>query len=552
MLRIKIDKHHVFVDVPFGAKDIAKYDLAGSYSKAERMWKFPKNLHMMAELLEYFPELKASNQFMNAGAKLRAIREMFLDLKRPEDMPGDDRLRPYQRVDVAYLKKVPAAGIFNQPRTGKTPTSIVLMMELQTRRNLVICPASLIFNWEKEFQVWYPDMKTFVINGTKKKKEKIMNEYMTTSGHRVLIVSKDTWKGVYKQWDSFDFDSCFVDEAHFLRNRDTIQSRAVQKVRAKRRYALTGTPAVKGTDDVFGILQFLYPEKYTSYWQFIDRYFEINTNWMGQNEVAGINPKRRAELEELIGFTSVQRKRKDVMKWLPDKIRQDIYVEMGTKQRKLYNDMVDWFCAHDEETGHEVDTMDALSKLMRMRQLCLDPTLLGFDKAASAKTDALMDWLKDNTEPVVIMSMFTSYLKKLKTTLEAKGYKVGMINGEMSNKQKFGEAQAFQDGKRNIILCNAISAGTGFTLDKAEVIIFTDKAWNPAENEQAEDRITPTTEAKNHSHTIISLICKDSYDEILDKILSNKQSMTDIINSGGMEAIKRLLRGEKGEPQKIS
>jgi SNF2 family DNA or RNA helicase len=214
--------------------------------------------------------------------------------------------------------------------------------------------------------------------------------------------------------------------------------------------------------------------------------------------------------------------------------------------------MVDWFCAHDEETGHEVDTMDALSKLMRMRQLCLDPALLGFEKAASAKTDALMDWLKDNTEPVVIMSMFTSYLKKLKPTLEAKGHKVGMIHGEMSNKDKFGAAQDFQAGRTNVLLCNIISAGTGFTLDKAEVIVFTDKAWNPSDNEQAEDRITPTTKEKVHSHTIISLICKDSYDEILDKILSNKQSMTDIINSGGMEAIKRLLRGEKGEPQKVS
>jgi SNF2 family DNA or RNA helicase len=551
-MKVKVEKHHVFVEVPYVAKDVATQDLAGVWSAKERMYRFPKNLHVMAELLEYFPELKNAKSFMTAGAKLRAIREMFLDLKRPADAPGDERLRPYQRVDVQYLKKVPAAGIFNQPRTGKTPTSIILMKELKTRVNLVICPASLIFNWENEFKIWYPEMMTFVVHGTKKKKVNAFYDFeevvSTTADKAVLIISKDTWKTMHKEFGGGEYDACFVDEAHFLRNTKTLQSRAIQKIHAKRRYALTGTPAVKGTDDVFGILQFLYPEKYTSYWQFIDRYFEINENWMGQREVGKVNPKRKAELEELIGFTSVQRKRKDVMKWLPDKIRQNIYVEMGTKQRKLYNDMVEWFCAYDEDTGHEVDTMDALSKLMRMRQICLDPSLVGFE-CDSAKTTALLDWLADNNEPVVIMSMFTSYLKKLKTTLEGKKYKVGMINGEMSNKDKFSEAERFQAGKSQVLLCNAISAGTGFTLDKAEIIIFTDKAWNPAENEQAEDRITPTTEAKNHSHTIISLICRDSFDETLDHILNNKQSMTDIINSGGMAAIQRLLRGGNFDAQ---
>jgi SNF2 family DNA or RNA helicase len=257
-----------------------------------------------------------------------------------------------------------------------------------------------------------------------------------------------------------------------------------------------------------------------------------------------IKGKRRAELEETIGFSSVQRKRKDVMQWLPDKVHQTIYLEMEPKQRKAYDDMQKWFFAADEE-GNEIDTAGVLAQTTRMRQICLDPALVDLN-ADSTKTKFLVEYLQNNKEPVVIMSMFTSYLKRIKPALEAMKLKVGMIHGEMSNKEKFASAQAFQDGKFNVLLCNIISAGTGFTLDKGEVIIFTDKAWNPSDNEQAEDRITPTTREKVHSHTIISLVCSNSFDETINNMLSNKQSLTEIINSGGMKAIKTLLRGDRG------
>jgi SNF2 family DNA or RNA helicase len=347
-----------------------------------------------------------------------------------------------------------------------------------------------------------------------------------------------------KKWGSFSFDVVFVDEAHFLRSRDTQQSKAIKSIIAKRKYALTGTPAVKGTQDVYGILEFLFPDKYKSYWQFIERYFDQRENWMGQKEIVKVKGKRRAELEELVGFSSVQRKRKDVMQWLPDKVHQTIYLEMEPKQRKAYDDMQNWFFTEDEQ-GNEIDTPDILAQMTRLRQICLDPALVNLS-VDSTKTKFLVEWLQTNNEPVVIMSMFTSYLKRLKPAFEAMGKKVGMIHGEMSNKEKFASAQDFQNGKFNVLLCNIISAGTGFTLDKGEVIIFTDKAWNPSDNEQAEDRITPTTREKVHSHTIISLVCGNSFDETLNTMLSNKHSLTEIINSGGMKAIKTLLRGDRG------
>jgi len=284
-------------------------------------------------------------------------------------------------------------------------------------------------------------------------------------------------------------------------------------------------------------LHFLYPKKFPSYWQFAERYFQVGQNFMGFNEVGNVKSHRKEELQEMLGIISVQRKRKDVMQWLPDKERTTFYCEMTTKQKKAYEEMLQYFFVEESD----VDASTVLAQLTRLRQICLEPSLLELD-TGSGKTDALLDYLKESSnEPIVIMSMFTSYLKYVKPLLENIGLKVGMIHGEMSNKEKMEQAEKFQRGEIDLLLCNIISAGTGFTLDRAETIIFMDKAWNPAENEQAEDRITPTTQEKTHKHSIISFVCQNTIDEKINALLENKKSLTDIVNEGGLEAIKKLL-----------
>lgn len=546
-LPVKITADYVFVKTPYHSKDFVKETLNGVWSKAEGMYRFPKNIHAMRELMKSFPQLITHPEFVEAGKRLVAVRDTALQLKK-SNVVIDPRLRPYQNTDIAYLKKMPCAGIFNEPRTGKTPTSIVLMKELGTINNLVICPASLALNWGKEFATWFPEMVVFEVIGTPKKREKIYKEYAETTLRgiaSVLIISKDTWKGDYLIYglSEWNFDTCFVDEAHFLRNYDTAQSGAVKAVKAQRRYALTGTPTVKHSKDIFGILTFLYPSKFTSYWQFVERYFIIQEDRWSKN-IGEPKPERVQELQELIGFISVQRKRQEVMSWLPDKEKIPFYCRMEKKQEKLYDQMLDDFCTWDEEDESEdavvMDASNVLSQLTRLRQICLDPRLLGFD-VVGCKTKALLEWLDDNREPVVIMSMFTSYLKMVKADIESLGLNVGMIIGEMSNAEKEKAKVDFQEGRLDVLLCNIISAGVGFTLDRAETILFLDKAWNPADNEQAEDRITPTTEERNHKHTIISFVVDGTVDEKINRILDEKKSLTDYVNEGGIQALKKLL-----------
>lgn len=545
MIPFKMTPDHIFVKTPFNQKDLVKEVLNGVWSKAENMYRFPKNIHVMRELLTHFPQLQYSEEFITAGRQLKAVIEQFINLKKLEDAQGDVRLRPYQRVDVQYLKKMNCAGIFNEPRTGKTPTSIILTKELETKKNLIIAPASLVLNWKKEFERWYPECKVFVVQGDFAKRVKTYSDFGWSAAHgnpSVLLISKDTWKQdcTKEGLDLNDilFDICFVDEAHYLRNYNTAQSEAIFQVESTRKYALTGTPSIKHSKDIFGILKFLYPKKFTSYWQFIDRYFQVQqTKWA--REIGNVKPDRVEELQQLIGFLSVQRKRMEVMSWLPEKQFITMPVEFDKKQQKVYDQMLEDFMVQVDE-DNLIDTANVLAQLMRLRQLCLDPRLLGLD-IPGAKTKALVEWLDDNREPVVIMSMFTSYFDLLKPEVEKLGLKVGMIHGKMSNAQKEQSKVDFQSGKIDVLLCNIISAGVGFTLDRAKVIIFTDKAWNPAENEQAEDRITPTTKDSIHSHEVVTFEVLGTVDERINQILAAKKSLTEAVNEGGREAIRKLM-----------
>jgi SNF2 family DNA or RNA helicase len=529
-MQYRSDENFVYlIDTPFGKKEDMKQYLSGVWvsNKKFKGFRFPKNVHCMRELVRYFPELRENEEFIRDGQMLANEIDYWKSVK--ERSIYHDKLREYQKKDVLYLTERGSCLVLNEPRTGKTPTMITVLKGLNTKRNIIICPSSLVLNWAKEFKQWYPEIEVFPVNGTKKQREILYNTYsqMYKMLNSVLIISKDTWK-LDKELHDWKFDTAIVDEAHFLRNWKSKQSEAIFKIKANYRYPLTGTPSVKHGSDVYGLLHFINPERYSSYWQFTERYWEIQDNGWGK-DIANAKKAREKELLSLMAVNSVQRKRKDVMKWLPKAQHQTIPVQLEGKQLKLYNQMLDTFMADDEETEHEIDTMNKLSQLMRLRQLCLDPRLLGFDVRGS-KTDAFLEWAENNTEPFVVMTTFSSYFELVKPELEKLGKKVEVIDGSVSKTNRQHIVDRFQKGEIDILLANIIAAGTGLTLDKSDTIIFLDKSFNPADNEQAQDRIVPTTEDRYHSINVISLVADGTIDERVNEILDAKEDLTKLIN----------------------
>jgi SNF2 family DNA or RNA helicase len=501
--------------------------------KLDAVWVKSKNAYKVPNTLGALRELhKAGYDVAEYGKKKAETREKLLWIKNHEDvvlknLGGFEKLRPYQRTDIQFMINLPHAAVFNEQRTGKTPTTLKLLEAERHEKIIIICPASLVLNWKKEVETW-TSLKAFAVNGTKTKRTNTYGAWTLRKG--CLILSKDTAKADVDLLSKFSNYALVVDEAHFLRNYKSQQSKAVFQLgkNASKRLALTGTPAVNKGDDLYGILHFLYPSRFSSYWAFVERYFKVWDSPWGVKEVSGY--KRKEELQEILDLISVQRKRSEVMQWVPPKQYQTIPLKMDSKQRKAYDEMLHMFTVEEAD----LDAPSVLAQLTRLRQICLAPELLNI-AAPSAKEQFILEWLENNpNEQVIIFSNFSSYLKKLALKIaKQKGTisEIGVIIGETPKQQRQSVVDNFQSGKYKVILANIQAAGVGLTLDKASTVIFLDRAYTPSENAQAEDRIVPTTENSNQDCMIIDVVCENSIDEHINDILSKKKSVIEVVNN---------------------
>lgn len=515
---MKIDKDWIYVHL---SQDEAE-KLDAVWVQSKKMYRLPNTLGALRELYK----LKPSEELKEYGKRKSSLRSKMLEMKKvsfnatPKRLEG---LRPYQKSDVHFIAQLLNVGIFSEQRTGKSVVTLKAIESEGWEKVIIVCPASLVLNWKREVETW-TQYEPLLLKGGKKQRLEKYNDFST---QKVLIISYETLRNDIEHLLKIKDKFCLVaDEVHRIRNYKSLQSKALFSLGrlAYKRLALTGTPSVNEGSDVFGILHFLYPEKFPSYWQFVERYFKIWKAPWGAREVKGY--KRKEELQEILDVISVQRKRSEVMSWIPKKVYQTIEVEMDAKQSKVYKDMLDTFIV-EEEGEIKVDAPSVLAQLTRLRQLCLSPDLLGLN-APSAKEKALMEWLDDNpNESVVVFSNFTSYLKRLSEKIEG----CVLLHGEMSSEQKQHSVNQIQSGKAKVLLANIISGGTGFTIDKAETVIFLDRDYVPSNNAQAEDRIVPTTEQNNHSCTIIDIVVADTVDSKIQKILKDKKSVTEAINN---------------------
>lgn len=514
----EVTPHHIFVDVPnaVGAK------IDGVYLKSRRAWRIPLNLGALRDLH------KLGYDVLELGKRLSEEYKKTLDSKKYTDIFEIDEygLREYQSQDVSFLYRMMYAGVFNEQRTGKTPTMCRVIDKID-RKTAVICPASLVLNWRDEIEEWTA-MSAVVAMGTKKKREAAYKEFYDNGG--VLIVGKETARNDVGMLQSLKIHTLVVDEAHFLRNRSSKQSTAIVNIGrvVQRRYALTGTPATSSPADVFGILHFLDPERWSSYWQFAERYFNISKGYAGSRNIGKFkSAARKREYEEILNIVSVQRKRKDVMKWLPTKQYQTVKLKLEGIQKRAYDEMLNTF----EVEAIDLDASTVLAQMTRLRQITSVPATLGLDEMG-VKFNFILQWLEDNpNEQLLVFTNFSSGLNDIARAMTAKKYTVGMLTGEYSKAQRATNVKWFQEGRVQVLLCNIEAAGTGLTLDAAGTVIFLDRHHNPTNNEQAEDRIVATQQDRNLNALIIDLVCEDTIDEKILQLVKEKKSITAVANN---------------------
>lgn len=442
-------------------------------------------------------------------------------------------LRTYQKNDAKFLASLPCSACFNEQRTGKTPTAleVIKLRRLQEERILIITTASSVYQWKEEYEKWLEKPCQLCV-GTPTQKQKAIGAW--THG---LVVSLDSFKetasrsGLIEPILAREPKMVILDEAHKIKNPKSANAKAIFKTKnIPYRLALTGTPAQGKPYDIFSILKFLYPDDFGSYWNFIDEYFEIEEHFIYQNgrprtfkTYDNFKQGKAEQLQLVLNSFSTQRKRKDVMPWLPDKFYQRIKLSPNREQKQYLKDLEETY-----RTG-DIITTGTLDRLVRYRQICLDPGLLNL-KGSSPKTDWILQYIKDYPdEQIIIFSKFTSYLIKLSRELKTTW---AMLVGSTPAKQRGQFIKDFQAGKFQVFLINIDAGKEALTLDAAETTIFTDKYPPIGSIEQAEDRFIASTEEKSHkAHKIIELMIADTFDEQLYKLLEQRKSETDIINN---------------------
>lgn len=448
-------------------------------------------------------------------------------------------LRDYQKEDAIFLASRKSAGCFNEQRTGKTPTSLLSLKLKGCKKVLIICPASMIPVWKNEFEYWYK-RPCIALQGTKTKRIKLLEQWTDglAIGYECLRIvdhkDKETKQYTHSTGDLLDIlahkdiDAVILDEAHRIRNRESKTAKAVFKLKdIPNRLALTGTPTLKKQEEIYSILKYLYPSLFTSYWRFIDYYFEKTYNeiWNGKRciQTAEIGTLKNAqELQEFLDKISTQRKRKEVLPWLPEKDRQTIYLEPTEHQTKYIKELKEYFETED------ITTVGVLDTLIRERQICLSPALLGLANAASPKLEWVLQYLKDYPDKqIIIFSKFTKWLELLHSNIKDSELYIG----NTTSKQRIKIKEDFQKGKLKILLIQIDAGKEGLTLDNADTIIFTDKYPPIGDIQQAEDRFVATAKERIKENQIIyTLILKDTYEEVLLKGLERSAQELDIIN----------------------
>lgn len=453
-------------------------------------------------------------------------------------------LRPYQIEDCAFIASHKYVGCFNEQRTGKTPTAIRAYMSKGLTNILIVCPASAVFQWKEEWETW-SNTEAIAVSGTPAQRKKLYEEWMTKDCP--LIISYDTLKNT--KTSNFDLDiilrknidGIICDEAHRFRNIQTAVHESIMKFKnTPNKLVLTGTPAPNKPEEIYGILHFLYPNLFTSYWKFIDYYFgtveQFVPTYAGLKtiKVPGKGtPARRKELVEFLSHISTQRKRQEVLTWLPPKEYKQIKLPLTKEQEKYIQELQEFFETEDLVTSNNLD------RLIKTRQICNAPSLVGL-KGKSPKIDWLKQYIKDYPDqPIIVFSKFTKFLKLISEELGIEHMIIGETPKEVRNEYK----KMFQDGDINILLINIDAGKEALTLDRAETAIFLDKYPPAGDIQQAEDRFVATTEdKKDKQHLIIEVMMKDSYDEKIYDMVRKGFEVTQIINN-----YNKYLEERKGQ-----
>ena len=456
-------------------------------------------------------------------------------------------LRPYQLSGFHWLQSLDELGwggcLADDMGLGKTLQTISFLQYVKEKypgsTQLVVCPTSLIFNWENELQKFCPSLKFHIHYGSNRELNKThFTEYdvvLTTYG----VVRNDV-----EELSGFLWQYVILDESQAIKNPDARVTRAIKELRAVNRVIISGTPVQNNTSDLFAQFNFLNPGLLGNR-EYFNREFAVPIDKFGSAE-------KTRDLKKLIYPFTLRRTKEQVAKDLPDKTVSVLWCTMDAAQRKLYNHYRDGYkkrlLTKIDQDGIEKSGMDVLEALLRLRQICDHPALVDKSEDAgygSVKIEEIIREVQENAgnHKLLVFSQFTQMLHLIKEEFEKSGIAFCYLDGKTSLANRKEQVTKFQEDESiKAFLISLKAGGVGLNLTVADYVYLVDPWWNPAAEQQAIDRAHRI--GQKRKVFAYKMICKDSVEEKILKLQEKKQMLADELIQEESGFVKNLTRDD--------
>lgn len=469
-------------------------------------------------------------------------------------------LRPYQIEGIKWLYTIDKTGfggiLADEMGLGKSVQTIYYIKELLKEDNnnkfLIVAPTSLIYNWENEFIKFASNLKYKVMAGNRQtRRENLEN----IEDYNIIITTYGLLREDKVLYSNIAFRTIIIDEAQNIKNINTDVSKTVKSMKSKTKMALTGTPIENSVLELYSIFDFIMPGFLGELDNFSKKYkirdFDDDTN------------QKISSLNKLVSPFILRRKKKDVIKDLPEKIENNIYVELTKEQKQIY-------VAELQKIQKEMDDIIAtggiskarfliLKLLTKLRQICIDPRIL-FDgyTGGSCKMEEFIKTVQEsinNNHKILVFTSFKSALELARRELSNLGITSYTIDGAVSAQKRMTLVDNFNNDDTNVFFIMLKAGGTGLNLTSADVVIHLDLWWNPQAENQATDRAHRI--GQKNVVEVIRFITKGTIEEKILNLQEKKRILSDkLIDENNSEEsfskltekdIKELLSFENKE-----
>ena len=454
-------------------------------------------------------------------------------------------LRPYQVAGyqwLNYLTDIKWGGILaDDMGLGKTVQALSFLeyykKEKENLKALVVCPTTLIYNWENEIKKFTPKLTYRIHHGAARTRNK---EELTD--HDVTITTYGTLRSDIKLLMSVEFDYVLLDESQAIKNPSSKVTKAACLLNAKNRLCMSGTPLQNNTFDIFAQMNFLNPGMLGTM-EFFRQEFAIPIDKFGEQD-------RKDHLKKILYPFILRRTKEQVAKDLPEKQEMILFCEMEDEQRNIYdayrNDFRNQILGTIETQGIQKSQLTILQGLMKLRQICDSPAILNeqekFDNH-SIKLDELAREITENIgdHKALIFSQFLGMLALIRAKLDELGVKYEYFDGSTSAPDREKAIQSFQNNEEiRVFLISLKAGGVGLNLTAADYVYIVDPWWNPAVEQQAIDRTHRIGQDKNIF--AYRMICKDTIEDKILQLQEKKRALAKDIISDDTSFVKALTR----------